>query len=61
MRENLNIIVVLLNLMKIPVIFVEPPLGAVGYPGGLVQKSFVDSLSAESKRYLEVFGIGAIG
>lgn len=41
--------------MKIPVIFVESPLGAVGYPGGLMQRSFVDSLSAESKRYLEVF------
>jgi len=53
--------VVLLDLMKIPVIFVESPLGAVGYPGGLMQRSFVDSLSAESKRYLEVFGIGAIG
>gem|GEM_PF-5407595 len=22
--------------MKIPVVFLEPPLGAVGFPGGLV-------------------------
>ena len=42
-------------MLRLPVIYLEPPLGAVGFPGGVVSRDFVNALDKESVDRLNLF------